>query len=82
MVKSLFHPLAAGFILCGVVAAGVSTMDSQILVCGSIISEDFYKHLFKKEASSKQLLNISRFGVVLVSLLSLGLALNKNTTIL
>lgn len=82
MVKSLFHPLAAGFILCGVVAAGVSTMDSQILVCGSVISEDFYKQLFRKEATSQQLLNISRLGVVIVSVLSLTLALNKNTTIL
>ena len=82
MVKSLFHPLAGGFVLCGVIAASMSTTDSQILVCASVLSEDFYKHLFKKEASPKQLLNASRIGVVIISALSLFFALNKNSTIL
>jgi sodium/proline symporter len=81
MVKALFHPLAAGFVLCGVLAASMSTMDSMILVCGSVFSEDFYKHLFKKEATTKELLRATRFGVVLVSMLSLFFALNRNTTI-
>lgn len=82
MVKSMFHPLLAGFILCGVLAASMSTMDSQILVCGSVISEDLYKNLFKRPVSPKELLFVTRLGVVLVSALSLFLALNKNSTIL
>lgn len=82
MVKSMFHPLLAGFVLCGVLAASISTMDSQILVCGSVISEDLYKHLFKKPTSQKRLLKISRWGVTIVSIVSLCLALNKNSTIL
>lgn len=81
MVKSLFHPLAAGFILCGLMAASMSTIDSQILVCGSVCSEDLYKHLFKKHASPRELLAISRLGVFLVSGLSLFLALSRNSTI-
>lgn len=82
MVKSMFHPLAAGFVLCGVLAASLSTMDSQILVCGSVISEDLYKHIFKSEASPKELLVVTRIGVLIVSSVSLYLALNRNTTIL
>ncbi|MBA3815580.1 MAG: sodium/proline symporter [Parachlamydiaceae bacterium] len=82
MVKSMFHPLLAGFILCGVLAASMSTMDSQILVCGSVISEDLYKNIFKKPASQKELLIITRLGIVFVSALSLFFALNKNSTIL
>lgn len=81
MVKTLFHPLGAGFVLCGVLAASMSTMDSQILVCASIISEDFYRHLFRREASPKELLAISRLGVVIVSSVSLFLALERNSTI-
>lgn len=81
MVKSLFHPLAAGFILCGVLAAGISTMDSMIIVCASTISEDVYKNLFKKNASERQLVMMSRVGVLVVSAVSLLLALNKNSTI-
>jgi len=82
MVKSLFHPFAAGFILCGVLAASMSTMDSQILVCASIFSEDFYKHAIHKKASSKELLRVSRAGVIGISLLSLFIAFNKNATVL
>ncbi len=82
MVKILFHPLAAGFILCGVLAATISTIDSQILVCGSILSEDIYRNLFRKRASQRELLAASRSGVMIVTFVALGLALNKNTTIL
>lgn len=82
MVQSLFNPLLAGFILCGVIAASVSTMDSQILVSASVLSEDFYKHLVHKKASSKQLLWVSRLGVILVSIISLMFALNNNKSIL
>lgn len=81
MVKSLFHPLATGFILCGLMAASMSTIDSQILVCGSVCSEDIYKHIFKKHATSRELLMASRLGVFFVTALSLFLALSKNTTI-
>lgn len=82
MVKVLFNPLLAGFILCAVIAANMSTMDSQILVCASILSEDFYKRILGQDASQKKLLRVSRFSVVIVSLLSLGLAFNKNSTVL
>ena len=82
MVKDLFHPFLAGFILCAVVAANMSTMDSQILVCGSIISEDLYRHLFKKELSENKVLWVSKISVIVISLVALLIAFNKSTTIL
>lgn len=82
MVKDLFHPLGVGFILCGILAANLSTMDSQILVCGSVLSEDLYKHFAKEKASQNTLLLISRMGVVLVSGIALVLAFDRNATIL
>ena len=39
MVQALFHPFFAGFILCGILAANLSTMDSQILCCATVVSE-------------------------------------------
>lgn len=82
MVKTLFNPLFAGFILCAVLAANMSTMDSQILVSASVLSEDFYKHLINKNASPKELLLVSRVCVVIVALTALLLAFNKNSTVL
>jgi len=82
MVKILFHPFLAGFILCAVIAANMSTMDSQILVCASTISEDLYKKLIKRNATSLQLLRVSQYAVVFVSLLSLGIAFARTSTIM
>lgn len=82
MVPQLFHPFFAGFILCAILAANMSTMDSQILVCASIISEDFYKGILKKKASPKELLFISRLGLVLTAIIALIIAYNKSATVL
>lgn len=81
-VKLLFSPLVVGFILCGVIAANMSTMDSQLLVCASVLSEDIYKHVFKKNASVAQLLNASRISVLLVAFVSLMIAFYSTTTLL
>ncbi|MBA3722155.1 MAG: sodium/proline symporter [Parachlamydiaceae bacterium] len=81
MVKDLFHPFFAGLILCAVIAANMSTMDSQILVCGSIVSEDLYKYFHRTEPSDKKVLWVSKISVVLISLLALLLAFKKSSTI-
>ena len=65
MVKTLFPPFAAGFVLCGVLAASVSTMDSQILVSASFISEDLYKPFIRNSASPAELLTVTRLAVFL-----------------
>lgn len=82
MVKDLFHPFMAGFILCAVIAANMSTMDSQILVVGSIISEDLYKHFFKEGITDQKVLWVSKISVIIIALISLLIAFNKSATIL
>lgn len=82
IVKLLFSPLFVGFILCGVIAANISTMDSQILVCASVLSEDFYKHIFKKNASPIDLLRASRAGVIIISAISLLIAFTTTASLL
>lgn len=81
MVKSLSHPFIAGLILCGIIAANMSTMDSQVLVCSSIISEDLYKHFWTKVPSDRKVLWTSKIAVILISVVSLLLAFNKSATI-
>jgi Na+/proline symporter len=82
LVKILFHPLVAGFILCGILAANLSTMDSQLLVGASAFSEDLYKKLVRPNASPLELVRTSRFGVVLIACVALLIAFMKNDTIL
>lgn len=82
LVQTIFHPFVAGFILCAILAATISTMDSQILVCASVLSEDFYKKLIHPAATDKQILLVSRLGVLLISLVALVLAFEKSVTVL
>lgn len=82
ITKQIFNPHFFGFILCGMIAANMSTMDSQILVCASVLSEDFYKHLFNKNASPLEMLRASRVAVLLVSTVSLLIAFFAPASIL
>lgn len=82
MVKSLFHPFVGGIILCAIFAANLSTMDSQILVCGSMISEDLYVPLQRQPPSDRQILQFSKLSVVAISLIALLLAFNRSATVL
>jgi sodium/proline symporter len=61
MVSALFHPFFAGFILAAVLAAVMSTADSQLLVLSSTLTEDLP---FFKRFDDRQKAWISRLGVV------------------
>lgn len=82
MVKDLFHPFIGGFILCAIIAANLSTMDSQILVCGSMMSEDLYVPLHHKPPSDRKILWFSKLSVVFISLIALILSFNRSSTVL
>jgi len=81
MVKNLFNPLLGGFILCGMIAATLSTMDSQIIVSAAVISEDFWKYFVKKHASDRELIWVSRISILVLGLFSIYLAYSKNSTV-
>ena len=81
LVKENFHPFLVGFILCAVFAATINVMSSQVLVVASSLTEDLYKKIFRKGAKSRELLFVSRGGVILFSLLGLAIAYNKTSTI-
>lgn len=82
MVKDLFHPFIGGFILCAIIAANLSTMDSQILVCGSMMSEDLYVPFHHKPPSDRKILWFSKLSVVFISIVALILAFNRSSTVL
>lgn len=81
MVRELFPPFLSGLVLCGVLAATISTMDSQLLVAASTLTEDIYKPL-KKHMSSKHEVKAFRAGVVLITLLAVFIASFRNKTIM
>jgi len=81
MIKVLFGPFMIGLILCGVLAAILSTITIQILVAASSCTEDLYKTLIKPTASSIHLTFITRISIILIACLSIVTAYLAHTTI-
>ena len=78
----LFHPVVAGVLLAAVLAAIMSTIDSQLLVSSSALAEDFYKGMIRKDADQKELVLVGRLGVLAVAVVALILAQNPDSTVL
>ncbi len=81
MVQSLFVSFMAGVMLSAILAAIMSTADSQLLVAASTISEDIFKTLFKKEATQKQLVWTGRAAVIAISIVAYAISLNPNSSV-
>jgi sodium/proline symporter len=82
MITRLFNPWAAGILLAAILSAIMSTIDSQLLVSSSALTEDFYQKVIKKDASEKEVIWVGRLCVILISIVALVLALRPNDTIL
>jgi sodium/proline symporter len=81
MVKNLFHPLAAGLILCAIFAATMSVMTAQILATASNISEDFIKRIITKPLSTGASLFIIRACVILLPLIAYVISYNTKSNV-
>lgn len=81
LVKNFFNPFFVGIILCAIFAASINVMCSQILVLCSSFTEDIYKRIFRPTAVSKELLLVSRLGVLFVSLIAFIIAYYKISSI-
>ncbi|WP_462379146.1 sodium/proline symporter PutP [Pseudomonas sp. Marseille-QA0892] len=82
LTQLLFNPWIAGIILSGVLAAVMSTLSCQLLVCSSALTEDFYKAFLRKGASQKELVWIGRLMVLLIALVAIAIASNPESKVL
>lgn len=82
MVNLIFHPVIAGILLAAILAAIMSTADSQLLVSSSALTDDFYKALLRKNASQNELVWVGRFAVIAIAIAAYFLALNPSATVL
>src|SRR5690606_11658018 len=80
--RVLFHPLIGGFLLSAILAAVMITISSQLLVTSSSMTEDIYRTFLIKEASSKNMLIMSRVSVLVVAAIAVLLSLNPKESIL
>jgi sodium/proline symporter len=80
--QAFFNPWIAGFLLAAILAAIMSTISSQLIVCSSVIAEDFYRGLIRKDASDRELVMLGRMSVIGVSLVAILFALDPQSRIL
>ena len=80
MVRRIFPAIVSGILLSAVLAASMSTADSQLLAASSAFASDVYKPVIRKEkASSKELLWVGRITVLVVAIVALVIAANPDS---
>lgn len=79
VVRKLFSvgalALLGGTFISAIVAASMSTADSQLLASSSAFASDIYKTVINKDASDKQMMWVGRIAVIVVSVVALIIAL-------
>ena len=80
MVRMLFPALISGVLLSAILAASMSTADSQLLASASAFASDVYKPVLRKgKASDKEMLWAGRFVVLAISVIAVLIASNPNS---
>ena len=70
MARKYFPPAASGLLLAAIIAASVSTADSQLLVASSSFTSDLYIPLFRKNASEKEAVIVGRVVIVVLAFIA------------
>ena len=80
MVRRIFPALISGVLLSAVLAASMSTADSQLLSASSAFASDVYRPIIRKnKAGEKEQIWVGRLVVLLVSIVALIVASNPNS---
>ncbi|MGN1074570.1 MAG: sodium/proline symporter PutP [Eubacteriales bacterium] len=81
MSQTLLHPLFAGIVMAGILAATISSSDSYLLIAASAVSKNIYQGIFRREATDKQVMTVSRITLLAVALIGMIIALDENSVI-
>ena len=76
MVRTFFPAFVSGILLSAIIAAAMSTADSQLLASSSAFSSDVYKAVIRKKASNKEMMWAGRIVVVIIAVVAFFIATN------
>lgn len=80
MVRAMFPAVISGILLSAILAASMSTADSQLLASASAFASDVYKPVIRKDkASDKEMLWAGRFVVLAIAVIAVLIASNPNS---
>ena len=78
---SYLPAILAGFVMAGILAATISSSDSYLLIAASAFAKNIFQGLFKKNATDKQVMNVSRITLLLIAIIAAVIALDENSVI-
>jgi sodium/proline symporter len=82
LVAVLFNPVIAGILLAAILAAIMSTVDSQLLVCSAALAEDLYPLVVKDQPSAERRLQVGRLAVGGLAIVAMMFAMDPNSKVL
>ncbi|WP_298034846.1 sodium/proline symporter [uncultured Dysosmobacter sp.] len=77
----IFPAVVAGCILAGILAATMSTADSQLLAASSAFSENIVQDVFGVKLTEKQTMLVARLTVVVIAVIAIFLAADPNSNV-
>lgn len=78
---NLLPALLAGFVMAGILAATISSSDSYLLIAASAFAKNIFQGLFKKEATDRQVMKVSRLTLLAIAIIAVVIALDENSVI-
>ena len=81
LATSSLPPLLAGFVMAGILAATISSSDSYLLIAASALSKNIYQGVFKKDATDKQVMTVSRITLLVLAAIGIVIALDEKSVI-
>ncbi len=81
LATSSLPPILAGLVMAGILAATISSSDSYLLIAASAFAKNIYQGILKKDATDKQVMNVSRITLLAIALISMIIALDENSII-
>ena len=82
LAQQLFNPWVAGVLLAAILAAVMSTLSCQLLVCSSALTEDLYRGFVRPKAGQQELVWFSRAMVLAVALVAIFIARDPESRVL
>lgn len=79
LARMFFPGFIAGLLLAAIIAASMSTADSQLLVASSSFTADIYKPVFRKNASDREVMWVGRLVVLAVAVVAYFIAASKSS---
>jgi len=79
--RMILPSFVCGVVVCGILAASMSSASSYLLITGSSVAENIYRGIFKKNATDNQVLVVSRITLVVVLLFGIFVAFDENSSI-